>query len=118
MRTRTLTDLVHFTEETPRTEVLFETGKLWSQVICLQGAQGVGPLADEDADGLLFVLSGEVAAQVGKARARLKQWGTAPIPAGPGLPREPPSTYATKSSIPAAPLHLHTKCLRFLLASR
>jgi|SRR2546427_1334261 len=85
MRTRTLTDLVHFTEETPRTEVLFETGKLWSQVICLQGAQGVGPLADEDADGLLFVLSGEVAAQVGKARARLKQWGTAPIPAGDAL---------------------------------
>jgi glyoxylate utilization-related uncharacterized protein len=85
MRTRTLTDLVHFTEETPRTEVLFESRKLWSQVICLQGPQGVGPISDEDADGLLFVLSGEIAAQIGKARARLKQWGAAPIPAGDAL---------------------------------
>jgi glyoxylate utilization-related uncharacterized protein len=85
MRTRALTDLVHFTEDAPRTEVLFETRTLWSQVICLQGSQGVGPLSDEEADGLVFVLSGEIAAQVGKSRARLKQWAAAPVPAGDAL---------------------------------
>src|SRR5205814_10646117 len=85
MRTRTLTDLIHFTDDAARTELLFETRRLWSQVICLQGAQAVGPLSDDEADGLLFVLSGEVAAQVGRSRARLKQWTTAPVPAGDAL---------------------------------
>src|SRR3954468_2431172 len=98
MRTRTLTDLIHFTEDAPRTEVLFETPKVWSQVICLQGAQGVGPWSDDDADGLVFVLSGEVAAQIGKARARLRQWGTAPVPAGDAL------TVRNASSEPAVVL--------------
>jgi glyoxylate utilization-related uncharacterized protein len=85
MRTRDLTDLVHFTEETPRTEVLAETERLWSQVICLQGNQGVGPMHDADADGMVVVLSGEVATQVGKGRARMRQWHTTVVPAGEEL---------------------------------
>lgn len=85
MDTRNLTDLIHFTEESPRTEVLLETEQLWSQVICLQGAQGVGPLTDARADGLVVVLAGEVAAQVGKGRARMKQWESLTVPAGEAL---------------------------------
>jgi glyoxylate utilization-related uncharacterized protein len=84
MKPRTLTDLIHFTEDAARTEVLHETRRLWSQVICLQGAQAVGPRTDDRADGLVLVLAGEVATQVGRSRARLKQWQTVTI--APGEP--------------------------------
>jgi glyoxylate utilization-related uncharacterized protein len=85
METRNLTDLIHFTEESPRIEVLLETEQLWSQVICLQGAQGVGPLTDARADGIVVVLAGEIAAQIGKGRARMKQWESVTVPAGEAL---------------------------------
>jgi glyoxylate utilization-related uncharacterized protein len=85
MKTRNLTDLIHFTDDAPRTEVLAETERLWSQVVCLQGAQGIGPVRDDAADGLLVVLAGEVAAQVGKGRARMRQWETVTVPAGEEL---------------------------------
>jgi len=85
MRTRDLTDLVRFADEAARTEVLAETVGLWSQVICLQANQGLGPMRDAVAEGLVLVLSGEVAVQLGKGRARLRQWHTAVIPAGEEL---------------------------------
>ena len=85
MQTRDLTDLVHFAEEAARTEILAETRRLWSQVICLQGNQGLGPMRDDAADGLVLVLSGEVAAQLGKARTRMRQWHTLIVPAGEEL---------------------------------
>jgi glyoxylate utilization-related uncharacterized protein len=85
MQTRSLTDLLRFDEAGARTEVLAETDNLWSQVICLQGAQGVGPMSDPDAEGLVLVLAGEVAVQVGKMRARMPQWATTTVPAGADL---------------------------------
>jgi glyoxylate utilization-related uncharacterized protein len=85
MKTRNVTDLVYFDDETARTEVLSETDQLFSQVICLQEAQGIGPVSDAASDGLLVVLSGEVSAQIGRDRARMKQWASATIPAGDEL---------------------------------
>lgn len=85
MKTKNLTDLVRFDEEGPRTEVLHEMTHLWSQIVCLRDAQGLGPITDPDADGLVLVLAGEVAAQVGKARARLRQWHSLTVPAGEDL---------------------------------
>lgn len=85
MRTRNVTDLIHFNEDAARAEILHETDQLWSQVICLQGAQGVGPLTDERAEGLVVILAGEVAAQVGKSRARMKQWESVSVAAGEPL---------------------------------
>jgi glyoxylate utilization-related uncharacterized protein len=85
MDTRIVTDLIWFDEDGARTEVLHETPQLFSQIICLQHAQGVGPMHDATADGLVIVLSGEVAAQVGKTRARLRQWASATVPAGEEL---------------------------------
>lgn len=85
MKPRNLTDLVHFGEEAPRMEVLHESSNLWSQVICLQGSQGLGPMSDESSDGLAVVVAGEVAMQVGKGRARMRQWETLIIPAGEAL---------------------------------
>jgi glyoxylate utilization-related uncharacterized protein len=85
MKTRKVTDLIHFGDEAARSEVLVETPKLWSQVICLQGTQDHGPVADREADGLLVVLAGEIAAQVGRGRARMKQWESVTVPAGEEL---------------------------------
>jgi glyoxylate utilization-related uncharacterized protein len=85
MKTRDLTDLVHFDEDSARTEVLWETGHLWSQVICLQGSQGLGPMSDARSDGLLIVLSGEVAVQVAKGRSRMRRWESVAVPAGDEL---------------------------------
>ncbi len=61
-----MTDLIYFDEEAARTEVLHETEQLFSQVICLQEAQGIGPMRTPTSEGLVVVLSGEVAAQIGR----------------------------------------------------
>ena len=42
----------------------------------------MGPIRDDGADGLVVVLAGEVATQVGKGRARMKQWEAVKVPAG------------------------------------
>ena len=85
MKTRDIRDLVHFTDDGPRTEVLYETPQLFSQVVCLQGSQSHGPVVDERADGIATVLSGEVAAQVGSGRSRMTQWEAVVVPAGEPL---------------------------------
>lgn len=85
MKTRDIRRLVHFDDDGARTEVLIETERLWSQVVCLQGPQSFGPVADEVADGMLTVLAGEVAAQVGSGRARMGQWESVAVPAGAEL---------------------------------
>jgi glyoxylate utilization-related uncharacterized protein len=85
MKTRDIRDLVWFSDDEPRTEVLSDTGQMWSQVLCLQGAQGVGPMRDESSEGLLLVLAGEVSAQVGKSRARMRQWETLGVEPGQEL---------------------------------
>jgi hypothetical protein len=82
VKTLDIRDLVHFSDDEPRRRTLLEGERLWSEVVCLQGAQGIGPLRDDDSDGLLVVLAGSVAAQVGKGRARMNQWETVEVPAG------------------------------------
>ena len=82
MKPRIVTDLIYFDEDAARTEVLHETEHLFSQVICLQEAQGIGPMRDAASEGLVVVLSGEVAAQVGRDRARMRQWASVTVPAG------------------------------------
>jgi hypothetical protein len=85
MKPRDLRDLVWFDDEAARTEVLFETEHIWSQLLCLQGAQGIGPIADTASDAIVSVLAGEVAVQVGKGRTRMSQWHTVLVPAGTEL---------------------------------
>jgi glyoxylate utilization-related uncharacterized protein len=82
VETLDIRDLVHFSDDEPRRRTLLETERLWSEIVCLQGSQGVGPIRDDDSDGLLVVLAGQVAAQVGKSRARMDQWKTVVVPAG------------------------------------
>ncbi|HEY7761936.1 MAG TPA: cupin domain-containing protein [Actinomycetota bacterium] len=85
MKPRDMRDLVWFDDEAARTEVLFESERIWSQLVCLQGAQGIGPVADEGADAIVSVLAGEVAVQVGKGRTRMQQWHAVLVPAGTQL---------------------------------
>jgi mannose-6-phosphate isomerase-like protein (cupin superfamily) len=85
MKTLDIRDLVHFSEDEPRRRTLVDGERLWSEVVCLQGAQGIGPLRDEDSDGMLVVLSGRVSAQIGKGRSRMSQWETVVVPAGQEL---------------------------------
>lgn len=82
MKTRDIRDLVHFSDDEPRRQTLVEGERLWSEIVCLQAAQGVGPIRDDDSDGIVVVLAGEVATQVGKGRARMKQWEAVDVPAG------------------------------------
>ena len=85
MKTRDIRDLVHFSDDEARHETLLESDHLWSEVICIQGAQGLGPMRDDGSDAVLAVLSGEVSAQVGKGRARMKQWESVLVYAGEEL---------------------------------
>jgi glyoxylate utilization-related uncharacterized protein len=85
VKTRKVTDLVHFEDDAARTEILYETEQLFSQVVCVQGSQGIGPMSDASSDGILVVLAGEIATQIGKARARMQQWESVLVPAGEEL---------------------------------
>ena len=82
MRTKSLKDLVHFDPEDVRREPLFETDHLFSQVLCFDGKQHVGPMQDPDSDALFTVLAGEGRFSVGRRSKTLKQWGAVLVPAG------------------------------------
>lgn len=82
MKTLDIRNFVQFSDDEARRRTLTEGERLWSEIVCLQGAQGVGPIRDDDADGIVVVLAGEVATQVGKGRARMKQWEAVEVPAG------------------------------------
>ena len=78
-------DLVHFSPDGVRRHELFETDHLWSEVVCLQDNQRLGPIGDDRSDGLVVVLAGRVAVQVGKGRSRMGQWQSVTVPAGDEL---------------------------------
>jgi quercetin dioxygenase-like cupin family protein len=80
-----LRDLVRFDEDGPRHEELFRSELLWSELVCLQGSQGVGPISDPRSDALCTVLAGRVAVQVDHGRAKLGQWGSTLVPRGSEL---------------------------------
>jgi quercetin dioxygenase-like cupin family protein len=85
MKTKDIRDLVWFSDDEARTDVLHESDQLWSQVVCLQKAQGLGPMSDKTSDAIVTVLAGEIAAQSGKGRARMGQWESILVPAGTDL---------------------------------
>ena len=82
MLTKSLKDLVHFDPEDVRREALFETDNLFSEVLCFDGKQHVGPLEDPISDALFTVLAGEGRFNVGRRSRTMRQWGTVLVPAG------------------------------------
>lgn len=77
-----LTDYVLFDEGEPQRHVVFESARLFTQVLCIGRNQAHGPVADPGADAVVTILAGEAAVQAGRKRKRLRQWGSALIPAG------------------------------------
>jgi hypothetical protein len=80
-----LRDLVRFADDGPTHAEVIESDHLWSEVVCLDMNQGIGPISDQDSDGLCLVVAGKVAVQLDRGRKRLGQWGTVLIPAGSSL---------------------------------
>ena len=85
MKSKDLRDLVRFDADGPRHESLYESDHLWSEVVCLEPNQGIGPIADADSDAICLCVAGEVAVQVDRGRKRLLQWGSVLVPAGSDL---------------------------------
>lgn len=80
-----LTDHVSFDPAGPNRSTVFETGRLLSQVLCLDRNQTYGPVSDPEADAMLTVLAGEAVFLVNRRRRRLSQWGAVLVPAGAEL---------------------------------
>jgi hypothetical protein len=108
METRDVRDLVRFDDEVAHQETLYETEHLFSRVLCLQAAQGLGPVGDAVADALVLILAGEVSAQVGRGRSRMRQWESVMVPAGSDLTirnaSEEPAVVLVVTAPPPAPL--------------
>lgn len=80
-----LARLVEFSEAAPARHPVFESERLWSQLVCLERNQSIGPIADARADAMLTVIAGEAVVIAGGKRRRMKQWGAALVPAGDQL---------------------------------
>jgi quercetin dioxygenase-like cupin family protein len=85
MEARDLRELVRFAEDGPSHSALFETDRLWSEVVCLDRNQALGPIADRDSDAIVLVVTGRVVVQIDRGRKRRGQWETALVPAGSEL---------------------------------
>ena len=72
---------VHFSADGVRRETVFETDRVWTQVLCFERNQTIGPITDADSDGIFLVVAGEAVFMVDGKRKRLEQWGTVLVPA-------------------------------------
>ncbi|MDQ3991114.1 MAG: hypothetical protein M3245_02225 [Actinomycetota bacterium] len=80
-----LTDHVRFSPEAPHRSAVFETERLFAQVMCLERNQSFGPASDPRADAVITIVAGEAVFLVGRRRKRLRQWGAVLVPAGAEL---------------------------------
>ena len=78
---RNLTRFVHFSPEHVNRETVFETDHLWTEVLCLDRNQTVGPITDHESDAVFTILAGEGVFLVDGKRKRMEQWGTVLVPA-------------------------------------
>jgi glyoxylate utilization-related uncharacterized protein len=74
--------LVEFAEGDVVRKPVVETERLWAQLLCVDRNGEYGPASDLGSDALLTVVAGEAVCFVDRGRSRLKQWGTALVPAG------------------------------------
>ncbi len=85
MKAADLRALVRFSEDGPVHAGVAESDHLWSEIVCLNANQSIGPITDPDSDALCLVVTGTVAAQVDRGRKRLDQWETILVSAGTTL---------------------------------
>jgi mannose-6-phosphate isomerase-like protein (cupin superfamily) len=81
VESRTITRFVHFSPDGVRRETVFETDHLWSQILCFEANQTLGPVMDPQSDAMFTVVAGEAVFLVDGDRKRLKQWGSVLVPA-------------------------------------
>jgi mannose-6-phosphate isomerase-like protein (cupin superfamily) len=77
-----LKDHVHFSPDGVRRETVFDTSRLWAEVLCFERNQQVGPVMDPDSDALFTVAAGQAVVQVDNRRKRVSQWDSVLVPAG------------------------------------
>ena len=82
MESRNLKRFVHFSPDGARRETVFETGHLWTQILCFERNQSMGPVTDPDSDALFTIVAGEAVFLVESKRKRLDQWSAVLVPAG------------------------------------
>lgn len=80
-----LRDFVEFEEGQVVRRTVFESERLWAQVLCVDQNRSYGPVTDPGSDAVLTIVAGEAVFVVGKRRRRLKQWGSVLVPAGSDL---------------------------------
>jgi quercetin dioxygenase-like cupin family protein len=80
-----LRDFVEFSEEGPVRKRVFESERLFTQLVCVDVKGSYGPVSDPGADAAVTVVAGEASFQVGRSRKRLGQWGSVLVPAGAEL---------------------------------
>ncbi|HEX2031827.1 MAG TPA: hypothetical protein VHL78_10555 [Actinomycetota bacterium] len=85
MEAADLREFIEFEERAVVRRTVFESERLWTQVLSLDVNARYGPVSDPESDAVLTVVAGEAALQVDKGRKRLKQWGSALVPAGAQL---------------------------------
>ena len=80
-----LRDFVEFEEGRVIRRTVFESDRLWCQLICVDRNGSYGPVSDPGSDAQLTILAGEAVFLVDKRRKRMKQWGAVVVPAGAEL---------------------------------
>jgi glyoxylate utilization-related uncharacterized protein len=83
--TADLRDFIEIEEGGVVRRSVFESEHLWAQVVCLDRNRSYGPVSDPASDALVTVLAGEAVLQVDRRRKRLRQWGSAIVPAASEL---------------------------------
>ena len=101
--TRNIRDLVAFSADGPRRSDLFESERLWAEVICLEPNQQIGPMGDPATDAVFVIVAGEAVIQFDRSRKRLKQWEAALAPAGAEVTVTSASADPTVVLVVAAP---------------
>lgn len=77
-----LREFVEFEDGGVVRRTVFESERLWTQVLSLDVNARYGPVSDPGSDAVMTVVAGEAAVQVDRGRKRLKQWGSVLVPAG------------------------------------
>jgi mannose-6-phosphate isomerase-like protein (cupin superfamily) len=77
-----LRDFVDFEEGGVVRRTVFESERLWVQVLSLDRNASYGPVGDQRADAVLTIVAGEAVFIVDKRRRRMKQWGSVLVPRG------------------------------------
>ena len=80
-----LRDYVEFEEGEVVRRTVFESERVWSQILCVDRTGEVGPVSDPGSDAVATILAGEAVFLVDRKRKRMKQWGSVLVPAGAEL---------------------------------